>query len=358
MKLRNNSIRYVHSLAANTSLWIIFVCILAVGFLVWPMYAHDATQHASTEQTSMLFVGDVMLARNVELLMRQEGILYPFSGVRDMFADHTYVVGNFEASIPEHHTPTPSFTFRFSVDRAMISVLEFVGVTDMSLANNHTFDAGSTGLASTREALWEFGIQTIGDPNELTTEHVAYRNLGDVRVALVGLNATYRAPDVDVVAQVLDEVSQQSDVQIVMMHWGEEYALTASATQQALAYALIDAGADAIIGHHPHVVQNIDVYRNAPIFYSLGNFIFDQYWNDDVREGLAVSLSFTDDKVRYELIPVTSIDLRSSPRPMSRTERTEFLAELSERSDADIEHAIKKGEIVRLFTPHEYPTVR
>ena len=228
-----------------------------------------------------------MLARHVETLMDTEGAYYPFRGVRDFFGEAVAVVGNFEGAIPPRHVQTPNGAMRFSVDAEIAPVLARTGFTHLSLANNHADDYGETGYHNTRAVLARAGMVAAGHPYELTTDDILYQEL-DGRV-----------------------------------------------------------GADAVIGHHPHVVQDVEVYRNAPVFYSLGNFIFDQYWRSEVEEGLMVALSFTDAHVRYELLPVTSTETPSAPRPMKRVERTQFLNGLANRSEESLRDELRAGVIER-----------
>ncbi len=332
--------------------WLMVLCVvLALVVLFVPAFSPAGEKASNDRPAQALFVGDVMLARHVETLAGLHGVHYLFRGVRDTFAEHDLVIGNFEASIPERHVKTPSLTFRFSVDRTFVPVLARVGFTDFSLANNHAYDSGAEGYAHTVSTLTDAGMSVHGHPLSLSTSSIAYQTLGNVQLALIGINATYHAPSHADAQALVEHAAAASDLQIVSVHWGVEYAQSANVRQQALAHALVDAGADAIIGHHPHVVQNIEVYRNAPIFYSLGNFVFDQYWNTAVQEGLMVSLSIVGDEARFALIPTTSVDTRSVPRPMSRVERVQFLDALAERSDTDISDAIRNGVLVRLYAP-------
>ena len=104
-----------------------------------------------------------------------------------------------------------------------------------------------------------------------------------------------------------------------------------------------DRGADAIIGHHPHVVQDIQVYQGVPVFYSLGNFVFDQYFSSAVQEGLLLKLTLTEAGANYELIPTTSIGSRSRPQLMSPYEREHFLTGLATRSAPKLRTQIHSG---------------
>jgi poly-gamma-glutamate synthesis protein (capsule biosynthesis protein) len=336
-------------IASHEITWIFLILVAALLFFFAPRVASISLTGERNGDERMLFVGDVMLARNVERLMRSEGPHYPFRGVRDLFAEYAAVVGNFEASIPEKHVPTPMMTFRFSVDQALTPVLRDVGFTDFSLANNHAYDHGVEGHAHTRAVLGELGIASGGNPNTTTPDELLFRTVDGVRVAIVPVNATYKMPSIDSLEDVFARARAESDMQVLYIHWGTEYELSANSAQRTFAHGAIDHGIDAVIGHHPHVVQNIEVYRGAPIFYSLGNFIFDQYWESNVREGLAISLSFDDTDVYYDLIPVTSSDTKSAPRPMNRTERTAFLDELAKRSQESLQESIRAGTITQMY---------
>lgn len=130
---------------------------------------------------------------------------------------------------------------------------------------------------------------------------------------------------------------------IVSMHWGEEYKLINSPAQQKLAHQLIEAGADLIIGHHPHVVQNIEKYQGKLIFYSLGNFIFDQYFSSDTQQGLAVGLEIYPDRLVCRPFPL-QINF-SQPVLMEQNKASEFLIQLAKRSDDKLVDEIKDGII-------------
>ncbi|KKW47589.1 MAG: hypothetical protein UY99_C0026G0019 [Parcubacteria group bacterium GW2011_GWA1_59_11] len=129
----------------------------------------------------------------------------------------------------------------------------------------------------------------------------------------------------------------------VNIHWGEEYQKKSNARQREIAHALADAGADLLVGHHPHVAQEIEVYRGKAIFYSLGNFIFDQYASADTKEGLLVRMSLTPGEVRYELLPA---DLgRSQPELMPEDKKTAWLSELARRGEQVLESQVGAGSL-------------
>jgi poly-gamma-glutamate synthesis protein (capsule biosynthesis protein) len=112
--------------------------------------------------------------------------------------------------------------------------------------------------------------------------------------------------DKEVVTTIQKAVGE-SDLVVVNIHWGDEYKTISNARQRALAHRMIDAGADIIIGHHPHVVEEMEIYHNRPIFYSLGNFVFDQYFSKETQEGLAVGVVASTSSISLTIFPLQSV---------------------------------------------------
>ena len=130
---------------------------------------------------------------------------------------------------------------------------------------------------------------------------------------------------------------------IINIHWGKEYQGKNNQAQQNLAHQIIDTGADLIIGHHSHVVQNIELYNDKLIFYSLGNFIFDQYFSKEVQQSIAIGVEINSSNEIYHLFPINS--QLSQPFLMSQQEADLFLADLASKSTANLSEQIKKGTI-------------
>lgn len=294
-----------------------------------------------SETQEIRFVGDVMLARHVETLLKKEGSDYPYRLLES--GTDTVWVGNFEATVPDTHTHTKDFTFAFSVDKTHLPSLHTFGFRYLSLANNHSYDFGPEVYDETVKNLEDF--TRFGHPYTVSENSVAYIPLEDTQVGLLALNAINSNPDHDTLTEVLAQMQRESDHQVVYIHWGEEYETTHNAKQAALAEFLIDEGVDAVIGHHPHVVQDIVIYKDKPIFYSLGNFIFDQYFDDAVQQGLIVKLSLHKDDLQFKLVPVTSIGNVAMPREMSETEKNAFFIDLAARSDTTFTQALETGHI-------------
>jgi len=289
------------------------------------------------------FVGDVMLARNVEKVQKKYGNGYIFAAL-PVLSSSTLLVGNFESTIPKVHEPTPDMTFSFSTPTSSIASLSDYGFSHLSLANNHSYDKGSENFTHTQEVLLQNNLAVFGD-QAVSTTTVTYAVLDDQTVALVGVYAVDGMPAMGTLGVAISEAQERSDFQIAYVHWGTEYELSHSSFQERLAHALIDLGIDAVIGHHPHVVQDIQQYKGVPIFYSLGNFIFDQYFNADVQEGLWVELSFENDVPKYQLKPLTARGSYSQTRFMSAYDADRFLATLAKRSGEDLRGGILKGVV-------------
>lgn len=280
---------------------------------------------------TMLFTGDIMLARMVERYMNDSGAGYPFLGTAERIADADVAVGNFESTVPEVHVPTPNFTFSFSVTEEHFGALKDVGFDALSFANNHAYDFGREGYTNTKEICVKENMQCFGHPIEAPGDTVVLE-AGSTKVGLVGLHTLFAAPSMEAVADTLRSMEEESDIQIAYVHWGDEYILTHNTAQETFAHTLIDMGFDAVIGHHPHVVQDIEIYNEKPIFYSLGNFVFDQYFDTEVQQGLVVELTFKKKYIEYELVPVSAIQTRSQPHIVEGTEGEGRISDLLDRS--------------------------
>lgn len=301
------------------------------------------------QSASIFWLGDIMLGRDVETRLKAKSPLYAFSGLPEL-REARAVVGNFEASIPLVHEPTPDLFMKFSVDPVLLSILAEGGLTHLSLANNHALDYLESGYRNTVYELGLRGFDVFGHPVWVSEKaSVSYIEADDKNFAVIGINATYGQVDMEEVRKIIREVESESVMQIVYIHWGEEYVRRHSNAQEELAHDLIDSGVDMIIGHHPHVVQDIGEYKGALIFYSLGNFIFDQYFSSDVEEGLMLELLVKGEELSLLLHPVETRTTRVRPVNMTGNERQIFLSNLALRSDVAIKDEIAKGSILLQF---------
>ncbi len=328
---------------------LLFICILfALGstVAVYTFAYHTSfafiSDFSRSESESVLFVGDVMLGRAVEDKINAIGPKL-FDGVRSLQKSATHVVCNFESAMAIPHVRTPDFGFQFSVSEDAVALLSDAGVTHANLANNHALDYNEDGYTNAYRILREHNITSFGAPKDTTASSTTIFTVNGVAIGLIGIHAVWGDPDRAVLAKSLSELSRVTDRQIVVVHWGIEYEPTHSKAQEELAEFLVSNGADVIIGHHPHVIQDIALVRGVPVFYSLGNYVFDQYWGSDVTTGLAVRMTMVTDSLRFELVPISIT--RAVPHVLEGDERTTVLTSLAKRSDIQLSGDIARGVI-------------
>jgi len=257
----------------------------------------------ASRTATILFVGDMMFDRTILAMSMEEGGDYLFSCIADYVRGFDLAVGNLEGPITGY--PSMSWmtvpgdlgntTFTFPTSTA--SLLARSGIDAVSLANNHIFDFGRQGVESTREHLPAAGVRYFGDPLDVRRKSALF-DVNGLTVAIAGFNEFLGVDSVSTTVSEIGALRADADFVIVFSHWGEEYVPVVD-RQRAAAHAFIEAGADAVIGAHPHVIQESEVYKGKQIYYSLGNFIFDQYWNEGVRKGLVLEAHLKDRSVSF-----------------------------------------------------------
>lgn len=302
----------------------------------------EAPKKEESKPESVLFVGDIMFDRGVEMLMQKSSFTYPIDFIKGFLGNFNFVVGNLEGPINETPKYFPDSSLSFSFDKKSVESLKNGNFSLISLANNHTLNMEREGLLETKKILQENDIAFTGDPIECDSDYIYQRD----GITYYGINVTFpsNCSSKEIVSQIDDiKFYNPETFLIVLIHWGVEYKTTNSKEQESLAHAIIDAGADLIIGGHPHVVQNVEQYNNKLIFYSLGNFIFDQYFSKETQEGLGVGIDIYKDRKVYSLYPI--INKLSQPKLMEEVERNYFLNSLSEKSSKELKESIKNGKI-------------
>ncbi len=326
-------------------------CLMAVtmvcssAFLAFTVTNYETLKskwQGPVEAKTIIFAGDVFLGRQTEERILQYGESFPFLDIEAVIKNSTFAVMNFESAIAVPHKKTPYYTFQFSTSEKILPSLADVGFTHFGLANNHAYDYGSEGYEKAREVLADAGV-VFGAPHELSTTSVAIIEANGVSLGLIGIYAVARIPSEEQIETLLTSVATSTDMQVIFVHWGDEYELIHSATQERLARLFIKHGADLIVGHHPHVVQDIALYDGVPVVYSLGNLVFDQYFSKEVQEGLLVRLQ--PGRAVLELVPVTTLGQPMQPREMTETERARFLEQLAARSQEALREGILAGKI-------------
>lgn len=233
-------------------------------------------------------VGDIMLAGRWTPFLRQKGYDHPFNGVRDELASGDINIANLESPIAEAGQEFSEKMFRFRAEPPVAKAIRAAGFNLVTLANNHSMDFGGNALAETFRHLSDNSITWIGAGKNLSeARKIALYTIKGRKVAFLGYSLTRpveffagqnrpgTAPGYEkLVAADIASARSQADYVIVSFHWGKEVISTTQPYQRRAAHKAIEAGADVIIGHHPHILQGIERYKNGIIFYSLGNFIF------------------------------------------------------------------------------------
>ncbi len=299
------------------------------------------------EQVTLLAFGDMMLDRYVHRAIEEHGVSYPFQKIERFLGGNDITLANLEGGFTDFlPKPLVKDNTVFTFDPSLIPHLNKVGFTLFNLANNHSRDFGAEGFAQTRAYLSKNNIAFFGDwrnENGLTT----IQEIRGHKIGFVGYHELSRMGFENAIAEV-KKFKDAADIDriVVYTHWGVEYERQFSKHQQSAAYAFIDAGADVVIGSHPHVIQPIEVYKNRVIFYSLGNFIFDQTFSPKTVEGLSVGAVFEKDRATYYLFPITIQQFQA--QLMSAGDRASVLKALADDSfvSENFKQEIADGKIV------------
>jgi len=257
-----------------------------------------------------LFFGDIMLDRHVKDKIKQNGFNYLLSNFNlpVEWQNPDVMMANLEGAVTlggKHYPPEISIDFSF--DPKDVARLKDYGFNFFSLANNHILDQGQRGFSETQKNLADLKFDYAGCPDRQVNEcSLKIKEINGTKIGLLAYSMVYGVLDEGKMLAQIKEAKEKTDLTIVNIHWGVEYEQKSKQNQQILAHKIIDAGADIILGGHPHVVQEIEIYENKPIFYSLGNFIFDQYFSQATQEGLSVGISVSDNRMEITLLPIKS----------------------------------------------------
>lgn len=329
---------------------LIDVVVPNIGSTVQKLGEAEAVIEAPDKELRIFAVGDVMLGRYVRTLMNENGMDYVFSALPEWFeltAEADVVHGNLEGPIFGEGR-SGGTAMRFAFNRDIGPFLAKYGFDLVSIANNHALDMGWDGRAETIEVLDQSAVGWCGHPTETPRDSVYFgESEAGVTYAFVCMHDVGFGLDKDEAVNLLSELDSEVDYLIVSIHWGSEYQQRATGWLQVdPAHRFVDAGADLVIGHHPHVVQNFEIYNGVPIFYSLGNFIFDQYWAIMVQEEMAIDVLLKEDGYEIELIPMKSE--KSKSRLMNEEEKKEWLEEYIwyGNYDEELQEMIKNGKVV------------
>lgn len=302
-----------------------------------PTTSHNFYYFSKGDETksktySFLFLGDMMIDRHVGTLIERKGFDYLFEKIKTeenrFFRGQDIISVNLEGAVTnngEHYLPEYANDFAFNPK--IVKQLKKYNFNFLNLANNHFSDQSEKGVEETRKNLDELGFNYSGcidkEVGECSTKIV---EVFGKKIGMVGASMVYGTFDIEKLKSQITELKTKTDLIVLNIHWGVEYEHQFNKLQQNIAHELVDAGVDIVIGHHPHVVQGVEIYNGHPIFYSLGNFIFDQYFSPDTQEGLALGVNYLPEKIEIYLFPTKSKS--SQVELMSEKEKTVFFERL------------------------------
>ncbi len=254
------------------------------------------------KEARVLFVGDMFFDRYIRQVMERRGGDFVFSCSDELLQSADLVVGNLEGPITQNPSVSigtkpeqpENFHFTFPPETAELLAAHYIGA--VNLGNNHSGNFGREGIASTKQYLDDAGVSYF-------SEGFVYRaELNDISLSFVSYNE-FGGVLAKEVAEVIATEHAAGRKVFVYAHWGEEY-VDVPARVRTAAELFANAGASVIIGSHPHVVLGHEYIGETLVYWSLGNFIFDQYWNKEVSRGLAVLLSISKNGVEVQEYPV------------------------------------------------------
>lgn len=312
----------------------LLLALIAVYLVVQLINAFTANAQVNVTKDAKFtatMVGDMMFGRNVAKVVDSKGYEFLYRHVTPYLDASDYVTGNFENPIilrdeAEYELPEKSIYLHARADVA--AYLDSIGFTTVNLANNHLMDYGVAGLTETIDTFSETGTAAIGGGlNKYQSNQIHYEDYDGFIVATLGSTdvgyqwgystdhqAGANKTRLTDLLPAVREASENSDLVIVHSHWGVEYDSSPNPRQREIGRALVNAGADLVIGHHSHTLQPVEVYKGKVIFYSLGNFVFDQGWSKTKDSVLAQFKIKADGSRSVELTPMKVNE--ASPTPL------------------------------------------
>ncbi|MEN9582339.1 MAG: hypothetical protein RL641_293 [Candidatus Parcubacteria bacterium] len=293
----------------------IYSKMLSLGIITYtPASVDTAVTNIGTVTPSITFTfgGDIMLDRGVAKSVEKNfaGDFAPlFKNAEQLFQNDDITLVNLEGPVSDKGHNVGSI-YSFEMDPKVLPVMRNAGIDIVSFANNHVGDYTKAAFSDTMERLIENDISYSGagesyaeattpttiEKNGMTVGFLGFTDVGPNWLAAKGEDAGILLASDPNFFSIISEAKKEVDVLVVSFHWGVEYKPHTD-RQTKLAHSAIDAGADIIVGTHPHVAQDLETYKDKLIIYSLGNFIFDQYFSDETMQGLVVRTTISKDGV-------------------------------------------------------------
>ena len=284
------------------SRYLLIICI------IWTACTNES------KHMTVLFAGDLMLDRGTETTIEKYGADYLFTDVKPILQKSDIAIVNFEGTACDTSIKPidKKCTFRFKPE--YLSAIKNAGIHYCNLANNHSCDFGNIGLEQTISNCKQHSIETFGSDFD-STKNIKPLIISKGKTSIAIFSSCFLKqsiqniyfPSCDILAKQISLFKKQHPdiIVFVYFHWGIEKQMVPTDEQKKQAHTLIDAGADAIIGHHPHVVQSIEEYKGKYIFYSIGNFVFDNN-HEPANKGIFVRFDISENMLgKVQIIPFT-----------------------------------------------------
>ena len=338
----------------------LFVLIYLV-FLIIPAQSHDA------DIITIVAVGDLYLGGSANNYLKQNGYSYPFEYTKNILHNADIAMANLEAPLTNRTDAFMEKEFVLKHSPDAVGAIKNAGFDVLTLANNHIMDYGPAGLQDTMSILDKAGIKHTGaGKNSKAARTPVIVKIKNKKIAFLAYSLVfpeeYYATDdssgtaqgvFDNIKSDIKNISKHADIIIISFHWGEEKMKYPKEYQVQLAHLAIDNGASLVIGHHPHVIQGVEKYKNGLIFYSLGNFVFGSFGQAILErpEGMIALLSFSQNGViSGEIIPlnVDNRDVLFQPKPLHSEKfdaAIKNIQEISSRFQVKLDAKAGKGSL-------------
>ncbi|MBN2611617.1 MAG: CapA family protein [Bacteroidales bacterium] len=305
----------------------------------------------------IIFTGDLCPHNRIEELVLKSDYKSVINDFEDVLKGNDLIVTDLECPLTTRKNGRKKTGPHQKADPGCIGLLKFLNIRLAALANNHIMDFGAEGAIETMKLCHDNGIDTVGAGKDINDARIPFIfDISDKKVAIINMaeheflscpDNTFQANPLNPVNAFYDisDAKEKYDYVIVFAHGGNEFYHLPSPRIKSLYRFFIDVGADAVISHHTHCFSGYEVYKGNPVFYGLGNFIYDWpgRFNSNWNKGYIVRL-FLEDKISFEIIPLKQGNELPGVFHMSERERAEFFKDIEHRNNIIADDTILEKE--------------